>query len=130
MRFVKARTAVVAATATVAVAAVAFGAGGGGAGVSPTPFGTPTPGNPNPSRHITAVRGDRMWDWTQQTRSEVVARHGMVATSQPLAAQAGLQTLRDGGNAAATWAAPRVMLDAGRARGAVAERSSGSTWTR
>ena len=77
----------------------AFGAGGGGAGVSATPFGTPTPGNPNPSRHITAVRGDRMWDWTQQTRSEVVARHGMVATSQPLAAQAGLQTLREGGNA-------------------------------
>ena len=30
MRFVKARTAVLAATATVAVAAVAFGAGGGG----------------------------------------------------------------------------------------------------
>lgn len=33
------------------------------------------------------------------TRSEVFARHGMVATSQPLAAQAGLQTLREGGNA-------------------------------
>jgi len=35
-----------------------------------------------------------MWFWTQQTRSEVLARHGIVATSQPLAAQAGLQILK------------------------------------
>ena len=54
---------------------------------------------PDPSANITAVRGDRMWDWTQQTRSEVLARHGIVATSQPLAAQAGLQILKKGGNA-------------------------------
>jgi gamma-glutamyltranspeptidase/glutathione hydrolase len=33
------------------------------------------------------------------TRSEVFARHGMVATSQPLATQAGLEILRAGGNA-------------------------------
>jgi gamma-glutamyltranspeptidase/glutathione hydrolase len=33
------------------------------------------------------------------TRSEVVARHGMVATSQPLATQAALAVLRSGGNA-------------------------------
>jgi gamma-glutamyltranspeptidase/glutathione hydrolase len=33
-------------------------------------------------------------------RSAVLARHGMVATSQPLAAMAGLQILMDGGNAA------------------------------
>ena len=107
MRFVKARTAVLAATATVAVAAVAFGAGGGGTGVSPTPFGTPTPGNPNPSRHIAAVRGDRMWDWTQQTRSEVVARHGMVATSQPLAAQAGSRRFARAGTRSTPRSPPR-----------------------
>ena len=32
-------------------------------------------------------------------RSPVVARHGLVATSQPLAAQAGLDVLKAGGNA-------------------------------
>ena len=33
------------------------------------------------------------------TRSEVIAQRGMVATSQPLATQVGLQILKDGGNA-------------------------------
>ena len=33
------------------------------------------------------------------SRSEVIARHGMVATSQPLATQAGLEVLRRGGSA-------------------------------
>src|SRR5881392_2140569 len=98
MRFLDARTAVLAVAGTIAVATAAVAAGGGG-DVSPTPFGTPTPAIPDPAQSITAVRGDRMWDWTQQTRSEVLARHGIVATSQPLAAQAGLQILKEGGNA-------------------------------
>jgi gamma-glutamyltranspeptidase/glutathione hydrolase len=34
-----------------------------------------------------------------QGRSEVLARHGIVATSDPLAAQAGLEILQKGGNA-------------------------------
>jgi len=32
-------------------------------------------------------------------RAATRARHGMVASSQPLAAQVGLQVLKDGGNA-------------------------------
>lgn len=46
-----------------------------------------------------AVRGDRAEGWTVQSRSEVMAQHGMVVTSQPLAAQAGLRILMQGGNA-------------------------------
>ena len=46
-----------------------------------------------------AVRGDRSQGWVAQNRSEVMARNGMVTTSQPLAAQAGLDVLRKGGNA-------------------------------
>ena len=50
-----------------------------------TPATTPKP--------FTAVRGDRTSGWLPQTRSEVLARNGVVATSQPLAAQAGLNIL-------------------------------------
>ncbi len=46
-----------------------------------------------------AVRGVRATGWPAQTRSEVMAPNGMVVTSQPLAAQAGLQVLMRGGNA-------------------------------
>jgi gamma-glutamyltranspeptidase / glutathione hydrolase len=46
-----------------------------------------------------AVRGVRASGWPAQSRSEVMAPHGMVVTSQPLAAQAGLQILMRGGNA-------------------------------
>ncbi len=46
-----------------------------------------------------APRGDRSSGWLPQSRSEVLARNGIVATSQPLAAQAGLQVLKNGGNA-------------------------------
>jgi gamma-glutamyltranspeptidase/glutathione hydrolase len=46
-----------------------------------------------------AARGVRAEGWPAQTRSEVMAQNGMVVTSQPLAAQAGLQVLMHGGNA-------------------------------
>lgn len=46
-----------------------------------------------------AVRGERAEGWLQQSRSPVLARNGMVVTSQPLAAQAGLRILMQGGNA-------------------------------
>jgi gamma-glutamyltranspeptidase / glutathione hydrolase len=54
--------------------------------------------NPVPS-FCHAVRGVRAFGWPAQSRSEVMAPHGMVVTSQPLAAQAGLQILMRGGNA-------------------------------
>jgi hypothetical protein len=40
-----------------------------------------------------AVRGDRADGWRAQSRAEVMAPHAMVTTSQPLAAQAGLQIM-------------------------------------
>ena len=63
-----------------------------------------------------AVRGDRMEGWLPQTRSEVMARNGIVSTVQPLAAQAGLRILQQGGNAidaaVATAAALNVVYPA------------------
>src|ERR1700679_3037977 len=44
-----------------------------------------------------AVRGARAEGWAAQSRSEVMAQHGMVVTSQPLGAQAGRQSDRCGG---------------------------------
>ena len=44
-------------------------------------------------------------------RSNVLARHGLVATSQPLAAMAGLRVLMDGGNAADAAVATAAMLN-------------------
>lgn len=52
-----------------------------------------------PLREFAASRGDRASGWLAQSRSEVLARNGIVTTSQPLAAQAGLQILKRGGNA-------------------------------
>ena len=57
-----------------------------------------------------AVRGDRASGWPAQSRSEVMAQHGMVATSQPLAAQAGLQILMRGGNAIDAAVASSAVL--------------------
>src|SRR3954452_9690240 len=43
--------------------------------------------------------GEREAGWARQTRSPVLARNGLVTASQPLAAQAGLRILQEGGNA-------------------------------
>jgi gamma-glutamyltranspeptidase/glutathione hydrolase len=81
-----------------------------GGSASDTPFGEPTAAVPNPGKNYTNVRGDRASNWTEQTRAEVVARHGIVATSQSVAAQAGLQMLKDGGTAADAAVATAAML--------------------
>lgn len=47
----------------------------------------------------TVFAADRVTGKTFATRSEVIAQHGMVATSHPLATQIGLDILKDGGNA-------------------------------
>jgi gamma-glutamyltranspeptidase / glutathione hydrolase len=65
--------------------------------------------NPKPP-FCSAVSGDRSQGWLVQHRSEVMARNGIVATSQPLAAQAGLQILKQGGNAIDAAVATAAML--------------------
>jgi len=73
-----------------------------GAAAAAEPDGVAPPSaatTPPATAPFAALRGDRASGWLGQTRSEVLARHGVVATSQPLAAQAGLQILRQGGNA-------------------------------
>jgi gamma-glutamyltranspeptidase/glutathione hydrolase len=57
------------------------------------------------------VRGVRAEGWPAQSRSPVMARNGMVVTSQPLAAQAGLRILMQGGNAIDAAVATAAVLN-------------------
>ena len=78
---------------------------------SPNAFGIPTPDNPQPAAAIAAAPGSRAQGWLAQGRSEILARHGMVATSDPLASEAGLEILRRGGNAIDAIVAASAVLD-------------------
>jgi len=57
-----------------------------------------------------AVPGSRVEGWRHQSRAEVIARNGIVTSSQPLASEAGVAVLRRGGNAIDAAVAASAVL--------------------
>ncbi|WP_372783212.1 gamma-glutamyltransferase family protein [Phenylobacterium sp.] len=91
--------------------AVAIAAAWGSAAFAQAPPQLSTCEGPSKPAACQAIRGDRTEGWAAQSRAEVFAQHGMVATSQPLAAQAGLQVLKQGGNAIDAAVATAAVLN-------------------
>ena len=77
--------------------------------IAQVPAMPPCESSPQPA-FCKAVRGERASGWAAQSRAEVMAQHGMVVASQPLAAQAGLQILMHGGNAIDAAVTTAAML--------------------
>jgi gamma-glutamyltranspeptidase/glutathione hydrolase len=84
---------------TIAIVIAGIGVSAAGRAQSPSPPTDPWCIAKPAAPFCSAIRGERAYGWPQQSRSEVMASQGMVVTSQPLAAQAGLQILMKGGNA-------------------------------